>query len=386
MKSIPASIATLAITLLATQMNAAQQQAATALVYFGTYTGKDSKGIYVSKLNLATGNLSTPELAAETRNPSFLALHPGGNFLYSVGEVSDVGPKKTGAVNAFAIDIQTGKLTALNQQESGGAGPCHLVVDKTGQTVLVANYGGGSAASLPIGKDGRLKSAASIMQHTGRSVTPRQSQPNAHSINVSPDNRFAVCADLGLDKVLVYKLDSAKSTLTPNDPPHTAVTGASGPRHFTFLPNSKFAYVINEMTCTTTAFTYDAKAGTLIEIQTLSTLPKGETVQKGYSTAEIQAHPTGKFIYGSNRGHDTIAVYSVDEKSGRLTLTQSQSTLGKTPRNFGVDPTGRWLIAANQSSDTVVVFAIDQKTGELKPKGDPIAVPSPVCVKFLVLK
>lgn len=376
----------LAITSLAPQMNAAQQQSTTALVYFGTYTGNDSKGIYVSRLNLATGDLSTPELAAETRNPSFLALHPSGQFLYSVGEVSDVGPKKTGAVNAFAIDTKTGKLTALNQQESGGAGPCHLVVDKSGQTVLVANYGGGSAASLPIGKDGRLKPAASVMQHTGRSVTPRQSQPNAHSINISPDNRFAVCADLGIDKVLVYKLDSAKSTLAPNDPPHTAVTPASGPRHFAFLPNSKFAYVINEMTCTTTAFAYDAKAGTLKEIQTLSTLPNGETVQKGYSTAEIQAHPTGKFVYGSNRGHDTIAVYNVNETSGKLTLVQNQSTLGKTPRNFGVDPTGRWLIAANQSSDTVAVFAIDQKTGELKAKGGTVAVPAPVCVKFLLVK
>ncbi len=364
--------------------------AAELLVYFGTYTGKESKGIYLSRLHVESGKITPPELAAETKNPSFLALHPTGKFLYSVGEISEIGPKKSGAVNAFAIDAKSGKLTALNQQESGGAGPCHLVVDKSGQAVLVANYGGGSVASLPVNKDGSLRPAASVIQHTGRSVTPRQSQPNAHSINIAPDNRFAVCADLGLDKVLVYRLDPAKATLAANTPPFTASAPGAGPRHFAFHPTAPFAYVINEITCTLTAFTYDAQAGILKESQTLSTLPAGESVQKGFSTAEVQVHPSGRFVYGSNRGHDTIAVFSVDFQrgrqnrgSGKLTLVQNQSTLGKTPRNFGVDPTGRWLIAANQNSGTVVLFAIDPATGKLTPKGEPIAVPSPVCVKFL---
>ena len=353
------------------------------LVYFGTYTGKTSKGIYLSRLDIESGKLSAPELAAETKNPSFLALHPTGKFLYSVGEISEIGPKKAGAVNAFALDPKSGKLTALNQQESGGSGPCHLVVDKTGQAVLVANYGGGSVASLPINKDGSLRVAASVIQHAGRSVTPRQSQPNAHSINVAPDNRFAVCADLGLDQILVYRLDAAKATLTANTPPFTAATPASGPRHFAFHPTAPFAFVINEMTCTVTAFAYDSAGGTLKAIQTLSTLPAGMSVEKGFSTAEVQVHPSGRFVYDSNRGHDTIAVYNMDAKTGKLTLVQNQSTLGKTPRNFGIDPTGRWLIAANQSSDTVALFAIDAATGKLTPKGDPITVPAPVCVKFL---
>lgn len=357
--------------------------AAELLVYFGTYTGNESKGIYLSRLDVESGKITPPELAAETKNPSFLALHPSGKFLYSVGEISEIGPKKSGAVNAFAIDAKSGKLTALNQQESGGAGPCHLVVDKSGQAVLVANYGGGSVASLPVNKDGSLRPAASVIQHTGRSVTPRQNQPNAHSINIAPDNRFAVCADLGLDKVLVYRLDAAKATLAANTPPFTASAPGAGPRHFAFHPTAPFAFVINEITCTVTAFNYDAQAGVLKEMQTLSTLPAGESVQKGFSTAEVQVHPSGRFVYGSNRGHDTIAVFSMDAKNGKLALVQNQSTLGKTPRNFGVDPTGRWLIAANQSSGTVVLFAIDPATGKLTPKGDPIPVPSPVCVKFL---
>jgi 6-phosphogluconolactonase len=355
-------------------------------VYFGTYTGKASKGIYLSRLDLEAGKLTPPELAAETQNPSFLALHPAGKFLYSVGEISQIGPKKTGAVNAFALDPGTGKLTPLNQQESGGAGPCHLVVDKSGQAVLVANYGGGSVASLPVNRDGSLRPAASVIQHTGRSVTPRQSQPNAHSINIAPDNRFAVCADLGLDKLLIYRLDPAKAVITPNAPSFTAVTPASGPRHFAFHPSALFAYVINEINCSLTAFAYDPAAGTLKELQTLSTLPAGESVQKGFSTAEVQVHPEGRFVYGSNRGHDTIAVFSVEAKTGKLALVQNQSTLGKTPRNFGVDPTGRWLLAANQNSDTVALFAIDQVTGKLTPKGEPVAVPAPVCVKFLEVK
>jgi 6-phosphogluconolactonase len=359
------------------------------VVYFGTYTGAKSKsrGIYLARFDAATGKLGAPELAAETTNPSFLGIHPSLRFLYAVGEIADFGGKKAGAVSAFAIDPATGKLKLINQQPSVGVGPCHVNVDRSGKCVTAANYGGGSVASLPIRDDGSLGEAASFIQHEGSSVNPkRQAAPHAHSVTISPDNRFAFAADLGLDKVLVYKLDPAKATLTPNDPPHAVVPPGSGPRHFAFHPSGRFAYVINEILCTVTAFAYDAGLGALKEIETVSTLPANESVQPGYSTAEVVAHPSGKFLYGSNRGHDTIAVFTVDQAAGKLKLIQNESTQGKTPRNFNLDPTGAWLLAANQGSDTVVVFRVDQQTGRLTPTGQTVEVGAPVCIKFMPAK
>jgi 6-phosphogluconolactonase len=259
-----------------------------------------------------------------------------------------------------------------------------VIVDRQGRNVLVANYGGGSVAVLPIGADGRLQAPSSVVQHTGSSVDPnRQKEPHAHSINVDADNRFAYAADLGLDKILIYRFDVAKGTLTPNDPPFAQVEPGSGPRHFAFHPQGRFAYVINEMRCTVTAFAHDAARGGLSAIQTISTLPQGQSVQKGFSTAEVQVHPSGRFLYGSNRGHDTIAVFAIDEKTGRLTPVHHEPTQGSTPRNFGIDPAGRFLLAANQRSDTVVVFRIDAATGRLAPAGHRIEVGAPVCVKFV---
>ncbi len=318
------------------------------------------------------------------KNPSFLALHPNHRFLYAVGEVADFGGKRAGAVSALSIDPQTGKLTLLNQRSSGGDGPCHVVVDKAGKNALVANYGGGSVEPLPIQQDGRLSEASAFIQHQGSSVNPqRQKEPHAHSINLDAANRFAVVADLGLDKVFVYKFDSAKGSLAANDPPSVQVKPGSGPRHFAFHPSGRYAYVINEILCTVTAFSFDAEQGVLKEIQTVSTLP-GE-VKLDYSTAEVQVHPSGKFLYGSNRGHDTIAVFGIDEKTGKLTYVENQPTQGKVPRNFGIDPTGQYLLAANQNSDTVAVFRIDPKSGALNPTGQIVEVPAPVCVKFLQL-
>ena len=360
-------------------------QAGTCLVYVGTYTGEKSKGIYAYRLDLASGKCTPLGLAAEVKSPSFLAVHPNRKFLYSVNEISDFEGKPTGGVSAFAIDAATGKLALINQQSSRGAGPCHLVVDRSGQTVLVANYGGGSVAALPIEPDGSLRPAASFIQHTGSSVnSSRQEAPHAHSFNVDPGNRFAVAADLGLDKVLVYKLDPATSKLVANDPPATSVKPGSGPRHFAFHPSGKSAYVINEILCTATAFAYDAERGRLTERQTISTLPDGVAVKPEYSTAEIQVHPSGKFVYGSNRGHDSIAVFAVDEGQGTLRYVENQSTQGKTPRGFGIDPTGRYLLAGNQDSHTVVIFRIDPRTGRLTATGQKLEVGSPVCVKFVM--
>jgi len=366
--------------LLFTQMAAAQEGA--MRVYIGTYTGAKSQGIYLSQLDPATGALSDAELAAEVKNPSFLAIHPSRKFLYAVSEVSDAGGKPTGGVSAFAVDPKTGKLKLLNQQSSQGAGPCHLVVDQTGRNVLIANYGGGSCAALPIGDDGKLGEATAAIQHKGKSVDPgRQEAPHAHSINLDPANRFAFVADLGLDQVLIYRFDPAKGTLTANDPPAAAVAPGSGPRHFAMHPTGKFAYVINEMANTVTAFAYDGKLGRLQEIQNITTLPAG--YKETSHTAEVVVHPSGKFLYGSNRGHDSLAIFTINPETGKLTAVGHQSTGGKTPRNFAIDPSGRWLLAENQGSGTIVVLQIDQKTGELKPTRHALAVESPVCVRMI---
>jgi 6-phosphogluconolactonase len=356
-------------------------------VYFRTYTGKSSKGIYASKLDAVTGKLTPPELVAETTSPSFLAVSPNGKFLYAANEVPKFEGKTAGAVSAFVIDRATGKLTALNQKSSGGAGPCHLVVDATGKSVLVANYGGGSVQALPVKPDGSLDDGGTFIQHEGSSVDKgRQSSPHGHCIVTDPGNRFALACDLGLDKVLIYKLDPAQAGLAPNDPSFGSVPAGSGPRHIAFRPDGKFAYVINEMACTVTTFAFDGKRGALEAIETVSSLPKDETVQRGFSTAEIEAHPSGNFVYGSNRGHDTLAVFAIDAKSGKLMPVEHVSTKGKTPRSFGIDPTGRWLLAANQGSDNVVVFGIDAKTGKLSPTGQELLVGAPVCVKFVGTK
>ena len=347
-------------------------------VYVGTYTNNKpdgSKGIYTATLDLKSGELSKPELAVETVNPSFLALAPSGKLLYAVGE-GGVG----GGVTAFAIGAD-GKLTLLNKQESGGKGPAHLSVDGAGKNVLVANYGSGAIACLPIGLDGKLAAASSVIQHEGSSVNPaRQKGPHAHSIYVDKTQRFVISSDLGLDKVLIYKFDAAAGKLTPNDPPFFAAKPGAGPRHFAFHPDGKHAFVINEIDSTLTALAWDAEKGTLTGLQTLSTLP-GE--HKGNSTAEVVVHPSGKFVYGSNRGHDSIAGFAFDAASGKLTSIGYTPAGGKTPRNFNIDPTGTFLIAAHQSSNSVQIFRIDADKGTLTPVGGPVAISSPVCIKFL---
>jgi len=360
-------------------LQAAQKE---LLVYIGTYTKTEEQGIHWLKLEMATGKLTVAGKLAGQKNPSFLAIHPNKKFLYAVNEIGNYKGEKAGGVSAYAVDQKTGALTFINQQSSKGGAPCHLVVDATGRNVLVANYTGGSVVSLPISRKGRLRKASSFIQHEGSSVLkPRQASPHGHSINVSPGNKFAVAADLGLDKVLVYEFNAKGGKLTPAG--FTKVAPGAGPRHFAFHPNGKFAYVINEITLTVTAFAWDEGKGNLSELQTITTLPVERG--KGMSTAEVQVHPSGRFLYGSNRGHNTIAVFSIDGKTGKLKAIQHQSTLGKTPRNFGIDPTGKFLIAANQSSGDVFTFHINQDTGELKPTSHSVKVSMPVCVKFLDL-
>ena len=355
-----------------------------AIGFIGTYTGAKSKGIYSFRLD-SSGTMSAPTLAAETPNPTFLAVHPNGRFLYAANEVGNFAGKSSGAVTAFAIDPKTGQLTQLNQQPSGGSGPCHLMVDPTGQNVLVANYGGGSIEVLPVAKDGRLAEPSAFVQHRGSSINrDRQSGPHAHFITTDPSDHFALTCDLGLDQVLVYRFDAAKGTLAANDPPAGAVAPGSGPRHLAFSSNDRYAYVISEMACTITAFQYDPKRGELKSFQTVSTLPSGETVRPNYSTAEVALHPTGKFLYGSNRGHNSIVVFEIDRKNGRLNYVENQPTQGKTPRHFAIDPTGQYLLAENQDSDNIAGFRIDAKTGRLNPTGQLLeGIGAPVCIQFL---
>ena len=355
------------------------------LVYIGTYTnpGK-SKGIYVSRLDPQTGRLSPAELAAQSASPSFLAIHPTEKFLYAVNETNTFGGRPTGGVSGFAIDRATGLLRALGEQSSEGPGPAHLSVDRDGQNVLVANYGGGSVVVLPIAKDGRLKSASHFVQHNGHSVDPqRQKEPHAHSITTDPSGRFAYAADLGLDLILIYQLDERKGLLKLNDPPSAHVAPGAGPRHFSVHPSGRYGYVMNEMNCTITAFTRDMNTGALQELQTVSALPPKMAVQAGFSGAELEVHPSGRYLYTSIRGHNSIALFTIDQNSGRLTYVENTPTQGTTPRGFGVDPDGKYLLAGNQDSDSVVVFRIDAQTGKLTPTGNKIDVGAPVCIKFV---
>ena len=370
--------------LLATARGADKASKGEYIAYVGTYTQKDSKGIYAFRFDAATGKLSPLGLAAEISSPSFLAVHPNHQYLYAVNEMGGSDGQKSGAVSAFSIDLKTSKLTFLNQVPSHGVGPCHLSLDKTGKILLVANYESGSVAVFPVDPDGRLRDASAAIQHKGSSVNKeRQEGPHAHCIFASPDNRFALAADLGLDKVLVYRFDAAKGTLIPNNPPFGKTPPGAGPRHFAFHPNGRYVYVINEIQCTLSTFAYDAAHGALRLKDTVSTLAKGYTVAHNDSTAEIEVHPSGKFVYGSNRGHDSIAVFAVDPEEGTVTQVEIVSTMGRTPRGFGIDPTGSFLIAGNQDSDSLVVFRINPDTGRLTPTGQKLDAYAPVSVEFV---
>jgi 6-phosphogluconolactonase len=350
--------------------------------YIGTYTRGESKGIYSFILDTGAGTLTPEGLAAETPNPSFLAIHPSGRYLYACGELDRFKDQQSGSLVAFSIDRASGKLKQLNEVAAGGTSTCHVNISANGKYAVIANYGTGSCAAFAIEPDGKLGKRSAFHQHSGSSVNEsRQKGPHAHSVNFDKANKHVIVADLGLDQVKVYRFNAATGAMDPNDPPFASVKPGSGPRHFTFHPSGKYAYVINEMACTVTAFAWNSGKGTLTEIETVTTLP--EPVKQGYSTAEVVSHPNGRFLYGSNRGHNTIAVFQVDSSTGKLKTVEHESTQGQIPRNFAIDPTGQFLIAANQNSNTIVLFRINQSTGALDPVGSPIAAPVPVCVRYL---
>jgi len=351
------------------------------LVYLGTYTGPKSKGIYVSRFDPGSEKLDPIKLAGEVERPSWVTLHPGGRYLYAVSELGNNG-REQGAISSFAVDNKSGELKFLNRVRSGGGGSCHLVVDKTGKTIAVANYGSGSVATFHLEADGKLGQQVSLRQHEGSSANPRRQRgPHAHAVVLSPDNRFLFVPDLGLDKIMIYRFDAATGAITPNDPPSAGVKPGSGPRHFAFAPKAPFAYDLNEMGSSVTAFAYDAVKGSLREVQNITTLPAGFSGEN--NCAEIQVDRAGKFVYASNRGDDSIAVFSIHPKQGTLTHVERVSTQGKTPRNFSLDPTGNFLLAANQDSNNLVTFKVDRKSGKLTPAGQVLEVPSCVCIEFL---
>lgn len=345
--------------------------------FVGTYTRDGSVGIYTYHYNAETGELSAVG-SVESDNPSFLAIHPSGKYLYAVNEISEINGEKAGAISAFAI-ADSGELTPLNQQSVKGPGPCHLCIDATGKYALVANYGGGSVCVLPINEDGSLQEASDFIQHEGSSINERrQKEPHAHSINLDTQNRFAYVADLGMDKVLAYALNLETGKL--NLAQTISVTPGEGPRHFDFHPNGKNAYLINEIGNTVNAYNYDAATGALTETQSLTTLPSDFT--ETTHTADIHVSPDGKFVYGSNRGHDSIAIFAI-APDGTLTSVGQEPTGGKNPRNFALDPSGNFLLAANQNTCNIVTFRINKENGTLEKTGAEVEVPWPVCIKFL---
>jgi 6-phosphogluconolactonase len=347
--------------------------------FVGTYTTKtQSKGIYAFRYDATSGKLTSLGVAAETPDPSFVAIHPSGKFLYAVNEAG-----KASFVTSFALDAKTGKLTQLNQVPALGEDPCYIALDQTGKYILIANYSSGTLAVFPILPDGKIGEKTAVNQDSGK-LGPnkeRQEGPHAHWIETSADNRYVLAVDLGLDQVLIFQFDAKKGTLGPHIPPSAALKAGSGPRHGIFSPNGKFFFVVGELASTATSFSYDAKTGDLKQVNSVSTLPSDFSGRN--DVAEVAIHPSGKFLYVSNRGMETIAIFGIDPKKGTLSAMGHVPTGGKEPRHFTFDPSGNFLFAENQLSDTIVVFHVDANTGALTPTGENVSVPSPVCLKFI---
>lgn len=377
-KTLRLSVVALGLFLLLSVFVPRSLAAGNYLVYVGTYTHEESKGIYAYRFNTSIGKLSNIGLVAEVTHPSFLAIHPNQKFLYAVSETDD------GSLVSYAIDHATGKLTKLNSVSSKGGWPCHMSVDKTGSTLAVANYTTGNIAAFLIQPDGSLGEASAFDQHQPEKYKgQRQPGPLAHSADFSPNNRFLITSDKGVDKLFVYRFDPKNSSLTPNDPAFLRIDPASGPRHFAFHPNGRWAYGNNESASSLNVYSFDGAKGVLTKMQTVSTLPANHTGRN--STAETEVHPSGKFVYVSNRGHNSIALFSVDQAKGTVTLVDHFPTQGNTPRNFAVDPTGQYILAANQRSDDIFVFRLDTETGRLTPTGEKATTDAPVCITYVAV-
>jgi 6-phosphogluconolactonase len=363
------------------------------LVYWGTYTTSltrfangESKGIYVSRFNSETGMLSAPELAAETLSPSYLAVHPSNRFLYAVNELGDNDTETaTGSVTAFSIESKTGKLKQLNRTSTKGVMPCHLNLDKTGSMVAVANWSSGSTVSIPVRKDGTLGEVATVYQHSGeRSGVPAggpQVEVHCHSVHFTQDNRFLIATDTGLNKVFIHRIDAAKGTFTAHDPPFLGLKHQANPRQFRFHPNGKWAYIANESGPGCTLLRYDVRRGAFEEGSTARTVP--ESYRERMTCAEVEVHPSGKFVYVSNRGHNSIAVMSIDQSTGAPSLIEAFPLGGNNPRSFNIDPTGGYLFAMLQRSHAIVPLRIDLQTGKLSRSGENVPLSAPVCAKFV---
>ena len=352
------------------------------MFYVGTYTDGDSRGIYRCRLNPETGAVEVLGATGGIQNPSFLAVDGSGRYLYAASETSEFEGEPGGGVYAYAVDEADGRLSPVNAQPSEGGGPCYVTVAPQGGPVLVANYGGGSVAVLPVRDGGGLRAASDVVQHEGSSVNPsRQEGPHAHCVVLDAAARYAFAVDLGLDRVLIYLFNGERGTLRPADPPWVEMEPGAGPRHLVFHPDGTRAYVINELDSTVTAFAYDAERGGLTEIQTITTLPDDASGEN--YPADIHVHPNGRYLYGSNRGHDSLVVYAIAPDSGKLRIVQHAPTGGAWPRNFGIHSSGRYLLVANQHTNNLNVFAIDEGSGRLSPTGHALDIPSPVCVRFL---
>ncbi len=350
--------------------------AADCLVYFGSHRSGPGIGFSLAHFDTDTGVLTVPKFLREAWEPAFFVIDRAGRHLYTCNS------GKPGTVSVYAIDRATGGLTLLNQMPAGGEDPSYITLDQTERFVLVANYEGGNIAAFALTPDGRIGERTALVQHLGRSVNPkRQTHAYAHSIIVDPTNRFALVADLGLDRLFVYRFDARTGALTPNDPPYAVVAPGSGPRHVVFHPNGRWVYLVNEMGCTVNGFNWDSATGALAEFQTISTLPADF---HGVSNcAEILVHPNGKFLYASNRGHDSLVIFAINAANGRLTPVDYVPTQGRMPRNFAFDPSGRWILVTNHGSDNALVLGVDASTGRLTPAGPPVPVPYPFCERFL---
>ena len=349
------------------------------MVYVGTYAKPDAPNIFLYRLHATTGELTRINAFKGGENPSFLALTSDQQYLYAVNEVIDFNGVKTGAVSAFAVDKKTGDLTFLNQLATGGSAPCYVSVDKSGKLVLVANYVGGNVIMFPIQTSGRLGNFTALQQHQGSGPdAKRQEAPHAHCIIPTPDNQFALAVDLGIDKIKNYRLDTKQGGLVPNPGADFSTRPGAGPRHLTFHPNGRYAYLITELNSTLMVLAYNSHNGSFTALQTISTLPasfKGENIG-----ADVHVSPNGKFLYASNRGHNSLVVFSINAGTGKLNLVEHVDTQGNWPRNFGLDPSGTFLVVANQYSNNMVSYHVDNQTGKLKPTGFTAEVSAPVCI------